>query len=292
MSMDRLQEKIRKTKNVAVLDFDIKPDQIPPHILRQEVHFAKAYARFCVELLEGLKGLVPAVRFSFSAFALLGSDGLSALSFVSEQARKMGYYILLDAPEALSAQRAECNADLLFQNGITWNFDGLIITSFIGSDAIMPYTIPLEDADKSLFVAVRTGNRTAPELQDLLSGGRHVYEAQADIVNRFKNQKATRSGYDRVALIGPASSAAILKKLREKYKNLFILIDGYDYPNGNAKNCADAADKLGHGIAVCVGTSVTAAWQISEKDGTDYVEDAKEAVLRMKNNLKRYFTIL
>ena len=89
MSMDRLQEKIRKTKNVAVLDFDIKPDQIPPHILRQEVHFAKAYARFCVELLEGLKGLVPAVRFSFSAFALLGSDGLSALSFVSEQARKM-----------------------------------------------------------------------------------------------------------------------------------------------------------------------------------------------------------
>ena len=292
MSIDRLQDKIRKTKNPAVLDLDMTKEQIPPHLLAEEGSFLKAYTRACLELMEGLRGIVPAVRFNFGGLALMGTEGLVALSRVLDHARKMGFYILLDVPEALSVQRAQQNAEVLFSEGSDWVFDGLIVSAYIGSDGIKPYAQQLQEQDKALFVAVRTGNRSALELQDLLTGGRHVYEAKTDIVNRFKNTQATKSGYDRVAVIGPASAASILRKIREKYKNLFILVDGYDYSGANAKNCSDAFDKFGHGAVVCAGGSVTAAWQIAENDGTEYVNDAREAAERMKKNLTRYFTVL
>ncbi len=292
MSIDRLQDKIRKTKNPSLLDFDITKDQLPPHLLAEEGSFEKAYGRFCMELMDGLRGFVPAVKLNFAGFALLGTEGLVTLSRILDYGRKLGYYVILEVPEALSAQRAKSNADLIFSEDNLWPCDGILFSAYIGSDAIKPYAQRLEETGKSLFVAVRTGNRSAMELQDLLTGGRNVYDAMADVVNRYKNTQATKSGYDRIALVGPGSSAAILHKLREKYKNLFILIDGYDYPNANAKNCAEAMDKLGHGGIVCGGTSVTAAWIEAENDGTQYVADAKEAAERMKKNLARYFTVL
>lgn len=292
MSIDRLQEKIRKTKNPTVLDFDIRAEQLPAHILAEEGSFLKGYTRFCVELMDTFRGMIPAVKFSFTAFALLGSDGLVCLSKLLDYGKKLGFYVILEIPDALSAQRAKSNAELIFSEQSQWICDGVLISAYIGSDSVKPYAEMLEETGKSLFVAVRTANRSAMELQDLLTGGRNVYDAKADIVNRYKNQKATKSGYDRIALVGPASSASILHKLREKYKNLFILVDGYDYPSANAKNCAEAFDKLGHGAIVCGGTQITAAWQIAENDGMQYLEDAKDAAERMKKNLSRYVTVL
>lgn len=292
MSIDRLQDKIRKTKNPSILDFDITRQQLPPHLLMSEGTFEKAYTRFCMELMDGLRGLIPAVKFNFGSFALLGTEGLIALTRVLEHAKTTGYYVVLELPDALSAQRAQSNAELIFDERDLWPCDAVLLSSYIGSDGIKPYAAKLEMSGKALFVVVRTANRSAVEIQDLLTGGRNVFDAKADIVNRFKNTQATKSGYDRVALVGPASSAPVLRKLREKYKNLFLMVDGYDYPNANAKNCAEAADKLGHGVVVCGGTSITAAWQIAENDGTDYVTDAKDAADRMKKNLTRYFTVL
>ena len=292
MSIDRLQDKIRKTKNPSVLDFDITKNHLPPHLLAQEGTFERAYGRFCIELLDGLRGLIPAVKFNFAAFALLGTEGLVTLSRVLDYSRAHGYYVILEVPEALSAQRAATNADLILQEGNLWPCDGILVSAYIGSDAIKPYAQRLEETGKALFVVVRTGNRSAMELQDLLTGGRNVYDAKADVVNRYKNSRPTKSHYDRVAIVGPGSSASILRKLREKYTNLFILIDGYDYPNANAKNCAEAMDKLGHGAAACGGTSITAAWLVEENDGTDYVSDAKAAAERMKKNLTRYVAVL
>lgn len=292
MSIDRLQEKIRKTKNPSLLDFDITREQLPQHLLAEERTFEKAYARFCIELMEGLRGVIPAVKFNFGGFALMGTEGLVALSIILDSARKLGYYVILEVPDAFSAQRTQSNADLLFSPECPWYCDSIMLSSYIGSDGMKPYAAKLEETGKSLFVVVRTGNRSAMELQDLLTGGRNVFDAKADIANRYKNSQATKSGYDRIALVGPASSAPILKKMREKYKHLFILVDGLDYPNANAKNCASAVDAVGHGAVICAGTSITAAWQAAENDGTEFVADAKEAAERMKKNIARYFTVL
>lgn len=292
MSIDKLQEKIRKLKNPSMVDFSVDLEKIPPHILAQEHNEILAYDRFCRELLDGLRGLVPAVRFNMGYFSLLGPDGLFLMRRITEYAKELHYYVLIDAPECLSKQAAGWSVTHLFSDKCQWQFDGLAVSAYAGSDVLKPYMDALKASGKDLFVVLRSANKSAPELQDLLTGSRLVHMAAADIVYRFCEPLVGRSGYSQVAAIGPASGADVLKKLRARYQHMFLLLDGYDYPNANAKNCSYAFDQLGHGAIACAGYGITMAWNMDESDGTDYVEHAIEAAERMKKNLLRYITIL
>ena len=292
MAIDRLQEKIRKLKNPTVVDLCVLPEHIPGHILEAAGDFISAYKQFCKELLTGLNQIVPAVRFDFNAFALYGASGLEALETLLRFAKKQGYYVLLDGVQSLSSQDAVRAAGTFMDPECSWSFDGLVLASYIGSDGFQPYTQLLKESGKDLFIVVRTSNRTAQELQDLMTGARFVYTANADIANRFAQPLVNRCGYSQVGMVGAASSADCLRNLRSKYKQMFLLLDGCDYPNANAKNCSFAFDSLGHGAAACAGLSITASWLENDGMGADFVEQAQAAAQRLKKNLLRYITVL
>lgn len=292
MSVDILQEKIRKLKNPSVLELGMSVSELPPHIVEEEATASAAYARFCRELLAGLKGVVPAVRVSFSAFSLLGGEGLNALSDVLQTASAQGFYVILDAPEILSPASAKRTAEALLGSESVFPCDALVISGYLGSDVIKPFLPYCKEGKKDIYVISRTANKSASELQDLLSGSRVVHVAAADHVNRYGADTAGKFGYTRVGILGAASAADSLRTLRGKYPKLFLLVDGYDYPNANAKNCSHAFDKFGHGAAVCSGTGITCAWQEAESDGHDFTEQAVTAAERMKKNLTRYVTVL
>ena len=99
-------------------------------------------------------------------------------------------------------------------------------------------------------------------------------------------------GYSRIGALTAASSAESLRSLRGKYPRVFFLVDGYDSPSANAKNCSYAFDRLGHGAVVCAGETITCAWKQAQSDGGDFLEQAVGAAERMKKNLTRYVTIL
>lgn len=292
MAIDVLQEKIRKTKNPSVLELALAVSDLPPHLLEEEGSAGKAYARFCREMLEHLKGTVPAVRLSFTAFALLGHDGLYQLTETLKRAGELGYYTILDAPELLSPATAKHTAELIFGADTLYPCSGLVIGGYLGSDIIKPFLPLCKKEKKDLFIVTRTANKSAPELQDLLAGSRIVHVAAADHVNRYGADTAGKFGYTQVGLLAAASSAESLRSLRSKYPKLFLLLDGYDYPNANAKNCSHAFDKYGHGAAACGSTGITAAWKDAESDGRDYLDHAKAAAERMKKNITRYITVL
>lgn len=292
MSIDVLQDRIRKLKNPSVIDFGVTPEHLPQHLLDEEGSVLMAYCRFCRELMEGMKGLVSAVRFSFAAFALMSPEGMVQLSALLEEARNMGYYVLLDAPAVLSPWDADRTASWCFREGSKYPCDGLVLLPYIGSDAVKPFLPYCRDAQKDLYLIIRTANKTAPELQDLLTGTRLAHVAAADMVKRHGETILAKCGYSRVCAMVGASAPDSLRTLRSKYKSVFLLVDGLDYPSGNAKNCSYAFDKFGHGAAVCAGPSVTAAWLANETDGSDYVAQAVQAAERMKKNITRYITIL
>lgn len=292
MSIDKLQEKIRKLKNPTVVDFGILPEHIPQNIVDRAGSIPAAYQEFCEALLTGLHSVVPAVRFDFNGFSLLGSEGLRVLEKLLRFAKQQGYYVFLDGVQALSAQDAARAAQIFMDPDCPWTFDALVLASYIGSDGFQPYTAMLKESGKDLFVVVRTANRTAQELQDLMTGARLVYMANADIANRFAQPLITRCGYSQVGIVGAASSADCLRSLRTKYKDMFLLLDGCDYPNANAKKCSNAFDKLGHGAIACAGLSITAAWKESDGLDMDFVQPAVNAAERLKRNLLRYVTVL
>lgn len=292
MSVDILQDKIRRSKNPSVVDLSLNVSDLPPHLLAEAGSAAKSYERFCRELLDALKGTVPAVRVSFTAFALLGHDGLQVLTDVLQRSKNLGYYVILEAPFILSPMMAAGVAEAVFGENALYPCDGLIVGTYSGSDIVKPFLPYVKDRKKDLYCVVRTSNKSAPEIQDLLSGSRLVHVAAADQINRFGAELTGKFGYARVGVVAGANSADSLKNLRTKYPRLFLLVDDMDYSGCNAKNCSFAFDKFGHGAAVCAGPTITMAWKTAETEGADYLEQAISAAERMKKNLSRYTTIL
>lgn len=290
MSIDVLQEKIRRTKCPVMLELSASVSELPPHILSETA--AEGYALICRELLDALKGSVPAVRVSFSSFALLGAEGITQLTAILKYAKKLGYYVTLDAPEILGSRAAQRTADVVFGADSPFPCDSLIVLGYLGTDSVRPFLEGCKSAKKDVFVVIRTANRTAPELQDLRAGGRLVHIAGADLVSRCADGFNGKFGYSQVGIVSAANAPDSLRALREKYPKLFLLVDGYGAVGANAKNCACAFDKLGHGAIVCGGGSILRAWQQAESDGIDYIQQAQLCVERMKRNLSRYITIL
>lgn len=290
MSVDILHEKIRKLKSPLIVDLSLNPESIPPVVLDQTNDLLTAYGCFCRELMEKLRGVVPGVRFSFSSFALYGPAGLELLMQLLKDASKAGFYTLLDAPSTstpvIAAQAANCllGAETQFPS------DGVVVDPYFGSDAIKPFISFCKEFKKTLVVTVRSANKSASELQDLITGSRLVHGAAADLVARYGENLYGKCGYSHVVSLVSATSPESIRNLRLKYKYMFLLVDGIDYPSGNAKNCSLAFDRFGYGAVVCVGASVTAAWK--ENEAEDYGTAAVQAAERICKNLLRYITIL
>ena len=224
MSIDVLQERIRKTKNPSMVDFALKVTDLPPHLLEEEGNAAAAYGRFCLELLGSLKGLVPAVRFSFTAFAVLGPNGLMQLQSVLKAAATAGYYVVLEGPYILSPMMAEATAEAVWGENAIYPCDGLLISAYPGSDIIKRFIPYAKDAKKDLFPVIRTSNKSAPELQDLLTGTRLVHAAAADLVNRFGAEVVGKFGYARIAAVAGANSMESLRILRSERRRTRIFL--------------------------------------------------------------------
>ena len=169
MSVDLLHDKIRKLKNPLIVDFSLRESLLPEHLIQEEECMPKAFRRFCLELMQELSGVVPGVRFAFDDFALLAQDGLQMLSELLTRAGELGFYVILDATQLLTPWRAEHAAEVLFGSD-AYPCDALLISPYIGTDAIKPFVPYCASGKKSLFVAVRSPNKSASELQDLLTG--------------------------------------------------------------------------------------------------------------------------
>lgn len=292
MSVDLLQEKIRKMKNPTIVDLTASADRIPPCLMQSYGNFLDAYGEYCRSTMYALKDVVPAVRFRFSNFALYGAEGMSLLQDLLMDAQEYGFYVLLDSVQILSAEMAQHAADVLFADNCPWDFNGLIASAYIGSDGLKPLVKKMSGTGKSVYGVIRTGNRSAAEVQDLFTGNRLSHAAAADVVNRLAEPLPGRGGYQLVGAMVGASSADSIRTLRSKYPKLFMILDGSDYSNANMKNCSFAFDKFGHGAAVCVGDSVLSAWIDAETDGTDYLQCAVAAAENLRRKIDRYITVL
>ncbi len=287
MSVDILQEKIRKTKSPILVDLAMQPHQIPTS-LREGKSEAEAMSGYTRALLEALKGRVPGVRFSFDQWALLGD--LEALADLTRYAGELGFYVLLDGPAILSPWAAERAAKLLSE-GSPYYCDGLILCPYIGTDAIKPFA-PYAQSGKTLFFVARSANKSAAELQDMIAGSRLVHVATADHVKRMGEMILGKCGYSQIGVLTAATNASAVSGLRMKFNRMFLLVDGLDYPGGNGKNCSYGFDRFGHGCAVSVGPAITAAWSAEGCSEENFGELAVQAAERIRNNMNRYIAIL
>ena len=284
MSIDALQEKIRKRKCALIVDMTVFPESMSGEGTLEDLE------RFFKELLRALRGKVPGVRFRLSALALMGPEALALGQKLTKEAQNLGFYVLLDVPEADSPEFAAYAAKQVAGEGSAWACDGVVLPMYAGFDVLQPWLEPCEKQGLDIFALCRTPNKSAAELQDLLCGTRLAYTAVADQAARFAGSCVGKFGYSRIGLTAAAGVPASIKNLRAKYPNLFLLVDGMDTTGANFKNVSFAFDKLGRGAAYCAGPMVTLSWK--QEEGADIGAAVQKEVERQKAALQRYVTFL
>lgn len=291
MAIDVLQNKIKKCSNVLMVDLSVTEADIPPAFLEAAGDNSACFL-YAKLLLEALKGIVPAVKFRLLPFVLRGGEGVEQLTRVLNMAHSFGFYTLLEVTAASSIEDAELAAKQIWSDNSIFPCDAIQISGLYGSDIIKPFLPAVESLKKDLFVTARSAFKSSSEIQDLLSGSRTVHQAVADIANRYSDLYVGKYGYSRVCITASAHPADSLRILRSKYQHLFFLIDGFEMPGHNSKNCSFGFDKLGHGAIISIGSSVTQAWKSCEGADADFAAAAVEAVKKTQRRLDRYITVL
>lgn len=306
MSVDILQQKIRKLKNPTMVCLCPYYDQLPQFLRAQAqaqhgdtpAAVGEAFRVFCRAILDALVGVVPAVSVETACFTAYGADGTAAMQDVLAYAKEKDFYVLLDTMRCDIAPNAELLSEACF-GGVTigenrftpYPCDGVLLSSYLGSDAVKPFTRFCAEG-KNVFLLSHSSNKSAREVQDLLSGDRVVYQVMADLAMRWSTDLFGANGYSEIGLAVGANNVPVLKDLRARYDRLFFLVPGFGAQGAGAKDVQYAFDRMGHGAAVMAGRSILYAFRKREGDDNDYAQAARSAAEKMREQILGYITVI
>lgn len=306
MSVDVLQQKIRKRKAPIMVCLCPYYDQIPSFLREQAreefgdtlAAAAESCRAFCFGVLDALEGVVPAVSVETACFLTFGADGIAAMQKVLAYAKEKDYYVLLDAMRCDIGPNAEVLAESCFgsvkvgeQAFTPFACDGILLSSYLGSDAAKPFTRFCAEG-KNVFLLSHSSNKSAREVQDLLSGDRVVYQVVADLAMRWSTDLFGRNGYSEIGLAVGANNVPVLKNLRARYDRLFFLVPGFGAQGAGAKDVQYAFDRMGHGAVVMAGRSILYAYLKHETDEREYAQAARSAAEKMREQILGYITVI
>lgn len=307
MSFDLLQDKIRAKKNPTVAGLDPKPEQIPPHILKEcyekygeTLHgAAEAVFAFNRGLIDALRDVVPAVKPQSAYYERLGWRGMEVMERTIEYAQEQGLFVIADVKRGDIGSTAEAYSDgwlgttKVGENDIkVFGADCVTLNGYMGSDSINPFLKDCAKADKCVFVLVKTSNPGGGEFQDIVAGDRVVYKVMGDLTERLGKGTEGKYGFTSAGAVVGATYPSDMRDLRKRLDKTFFLVPGYGAQGGTAEDVQYAFNKMGHGAIVNASRSIMCAWQKTGKDGLDFGEAARDAAIAMRDDIKKYVTIV
>ena len=307
MSFDALQEKIRAKKNPTVAGLDPKPEQIPPHILKASYETygetlqgaAEAVWTFNQGLIDALCDVVPAVKPQAAYYERLGWRGLEVMERTIAYARDKDLFVIADIKRGDIGSTAQAYADAwLGETRVgeashpVFNADCVTLNGYMGSDTIEPFVEACKAGDKCLFLLVKTSNPGSGELQNMVAGDRLVYKVMGDMTAKLGKGTEGRYGFHLAGAVVGATYPSDMRELRRRLEHTFFLVPGYGAQGGTAEDVQYAFNKYGHGAIVNASRSIMCAWQKTGRDGTDYQEAARAAAVAMRDDIRKYVTIV
>ena len=307
MSFDSLQEKIIQKKNPTVAGLDPRPEQIPPHILKEAYGrygetlegAAQAVWQFNQGLMDALCDVVPAVKPQAAYYERLGWHGMAVLERTIAYAKEKGLFVIADIKRGDIGSTAQAYADAwLGETRVgeashpVFNADCVTLNGYMGSDTIEPFVEACKAGDKCLFLLVKTSNPGSGELQNMVAGDRLVYKVMGDMTAKLGKGTEGRYGFHLAGAVVGATYPSDMRELRRRLEHTFFLVPGYGAQGGTAEDVQYAFNKYGHGAIVNASRSIMCAWQKTGRDGTDYQEAARAAAVAMRDDIRKYVTIV
>lgn len=301
MGIKKLIGLIKDKNNPTVLGLDPKLSYVPKFIRdasyekygKTLVGAADAIWEFNKALIDGLCGIVPAVKPQSAYYEMYGIPGLMALEKTINYAKEKGLYVILDVKRSdigttamaySSAYLGKTEIDDVSVNA--FNSDSITVNPYLGTDGIQPFIFDANIYSKSLFILVKTSNPSSGELQDLFSSGEPIYETVARMVHEWSLQALSDDvGYSAVGAVVGATYPEQAKRLRKIMEYSYFLVPGYGAQGGSAEDVAVCFNKDGLGAIVNASRSLMCAYQKGNFDERDFVEASKAEAIKMRDKI-------
>lgn len=252
---DRLTAAVREKRNPVVVGLDPRWEQLPPPLttgiaLGDRAAMARAYFRFCADVIDVVAPLVPAVKPQAAFFEQIGPDGMAALGGVIRHARQQGLLVILDGKRNDIGSTATAYADGFLGEASAWQADALTVSPYLGADSLQPFVEVAVARGAGVFVLVKTSNAGGGQFQDLVAEGRPIYRHLAEFVERLAADTADGHRYGAVGAVVGATYPDQLGELRSAMPSAWLLVPGYGSQGATARDVAGGFDAEGLGAVV------------------------------------------
>ncbi|MBM4001377.1 MAG: orotidine-5'-phosphate decarboxylase [Planctomycetes bacterium] len=252
---ERLAARIRERRNPVVVGLDPQWASIPSALRRgvdadHGADVAKVYRAFCLQILDAVGGLVPAVKPQLAFFEELGPRGLDTLLDVIDYARSLGLIVILDGKRGDIGSTASAYARAYLGAASPWRGDALTVNPYLGHDTLEPFEAAAVERGAGVFVLVKTSNPGSAALQDLAAPRERVYRQVARHVETMAARTSGPSGYGAIGAVVGATYPEQLAELRAAMPHAWLLVPGYGAQGAKACDVALAFDREGLGAVV------------------------------------------
>ena len=265
---DRLAETIRR-KGPLCVGIDPRWEYLPASIRRTYSGrglpgVAKAFEVFAARVLDLVSPFAGIVKPQAAFFELAGPEGMRALQTFLQHARELGFVTILDAKRGDIASTATAYAHAAFAGAAidgetwpVWDADAVTVNPYLGRDAVEPFLAAARQAERGVFVLVRTSNAGAGLFQDLPCDGKPLYARVADEVVKWNAPTVGACGMGDVGAVVGATHPREVAELRAAMPGIWFLVPGYGTQGGSAKDVRAAYLPDGLGAVVNSSRGIT-----------------------------------
>ena len=189
--INKLVEKIKKTKAPIVVGLDPMLSYIPQHV--QEKAFAEygetlegaaeAIWQFNKEIVDKTYDLIPAVKPQIAMYEQFGVPGIAAFKKTVDYCKSKDLVVIGDIKRgdigSTSAAYAVGHLGKVkvgSKEYVPFDEDFATVNPYLGSDGVNPFADVCKEQKKGLFILVKTSNPSSGEFQDRIIDGRPLYE--------------------------------------------------------------------------------------------------------------------
>ncbi len=297
MSVNTLVQKIREKNNPTVAGLDARLEYIPSRITDRYIgEYGQTLRAAAASMLEFNKGLidalcdiVPAIKPQAAYYELLGPDGAAVLRDTIAYAHEKGMYVIADikrndigATATAYAQAYLGRSEVCGVSLPVYDSDSCTVNAYLGTDGIHPFLEECKNREKSIYILVKTSNKSSGEFQNRLMGDQPLYVRMAEKVAEWGEDLMTECGYSQVGAVVGATYPEEQRIIRQIIPHSYFLVPGYGAQGAAAKDIANAFNDDGLGAIVNSSRGIMCAWK---KCDLDYQEAARREAIRMRDDI-------
>ncbi|MDE6889172.1 MAG: orotidine-5'-phosphate decarboxylase [Eubacterium sp.] len=296
--INKLIEKIKKTKAPIVVGLDPTLSFVPEHLLKASYQeygetlegAADAVWQFNKGIIDSVYDLIPAVKPQIAMYEQLGVEGLKAFQKTVDYCHEKDLVVIGDVKRgdigSTSAAYAVAHLGKLTVGSkrlSAFDEDFATVNPYLGTDGIQPFLDVCKEEKKGIFILVKTSNPSSGEFQDQLIDGRPLYEYVGEKVAQWGAQHMG-DDYSYVGAVVGATYPQVGRVMRRVMPRAYILVPGYGAQGGKGADLVHYFNEDGLGAIVNSSRGIIAAYQQEQYahfSPEGYADASRQAVLDM-----------